>query len=126
MFEISIRTSFASAHRLRGYEGVCENIHGHNWKVKVIVRTEIVNDIGIGIDFKLLKKATDEIISKLDHRDINTIEPFDRINPSSENIAKWLFEELSLKFKGQHVRVHKVDIKETDLYTASYFESNSS
>lgn len=126
MFEISIKTSFASAHRLRGYEGVCENIHGHNWKVKVIVRTEEVNAIGIGIDFKVLKKATDDIIAKMDHQDINTIKPFDRINPSSENIARWLFEELSLKFKDQPVRVHRVDIKETDIYTASYFESKSS
>lgn len=122
MFEISIQTSFASAHRLRGYEGVCENIHGHNWKVKVTVRTENLDDIGIGIDFKSLKKTADDILGLLDHKDINTIEPFNRINPSSENIAKWLFEELSLKYKGLPVLVHRVDIKETDFCTASYFE----
>ncbi len=121
MYEVSICTSFASAHRLRGYEGVCENIHGHNWKVEVIIRTEELNDIGIGVDFKLLKKATDEALSGLDHKDINQIEPFDKVNPSSENIARWLFEELSQRLNKPPVRIHRINVKETDIYTASYF-----
>ncbi len=122
MFEVSIHTSFASAHRLRGYEGVCENIHGHNWKAEVVLRTEKLNEIGIGIDFKTLKSMTDEILFQLDHQDINQIKPFDQINPSSENLAKWLYDELSAKLNDGSLCIHRVNVQETDFYTASYFE----
>lgn len=122
MYEISIQSTFSSAHRLRGYEGSCENMHGHNWKVEVIIRAEKLNEIGLGIDFKDLKKTTDDILGLLDHQDINAIEPFDRINPSSENIAKWLFVKVSERLNHGSVRVYRVNLNETDSCMASYFE----
>jgi len=122
MYEISVRASFASAHSLRGYEGVCENTHGHNWKVEVRVRTEQLDPIGIGVDFKYLEKTTNEILSTLDHQNINEIAPFDRLNPSSENIAKWLFDALKPALQGHAVTISRVTVKETDSFAASYFE----
>jgi len=122
MYEICISTYFAAAHYLRGYEGACENIHGHNWNVEVIVRTEKLNSIGLGIDFKNLKKVTDETLARVDHLDINQVPPFDKINPSSENLAKWVFEETGKRLNSDTLRVHRVNIRETDFFTASYFE----
>ena len=93
MYEISIQTVFSAAHRLRNYQGDCEALHGHNWKVQVTVQTHKLNEIGLAIDFKMLKKITNEALSRLDHACLNDIAPFDDMNPSSENIARVLFEE---------------------------------
>lgn len=120
MFEVSSEINFASAHHLREYCGSCENLHGHNWLVKAVVRTEKLNKIGLAIDFKTLKKHLKAIIDKLDHTDLNTI--FTEINPSSENIAKYIFEELknSLKNECADVWVHRIDVWETPGNCASY------
>ena len=122
MYEISIKTSFSSAHQLIGYNGVCENLHGHNWTAEVFVRTNKLDEIGLGIDYKILKEQTDSILSNLDHKNINKVIPFDKINPSSENIARWLFKELSAVINTDHVKVFRVNIKETENFSASYSE----
>ena len=121
-YELSVKTSFAAAHQLNGYEGVCENLHGHNWKVEVFVNADKLNDIGIALDFKVLKNKTKEILSVLDHKNLNQVPPFDKINPSSENIARWLYKRLGDILESLDVKVSKVCVWETDNYCASYSE----
>lgn len=121
MYKLKIITSFDAAHQLRGYKGKCENIHGHNWKVEVEVVADSLNEIGIAIDFKELRDITEEVISSLDHTFLNEIPPFNEINPSSENIARWIY--LSLKDRIKHpVRLHSVTVWESDSASVSYIE----
>jgi len=95
MYMLTVENSFASAHQLRGYKGKCENIHGHNWKVEVNIKGSKLNDIGLLIDFQDINKILKEIMTYLDHKNLNETAPFDTINPSSENIAKFIAEELN-------------------------------
>lgn len=123
MYELMIETGFASAHQLRGYKGKCENLHGHNWKVQVYVRAEKLNDIDIAIDFHDLKTLTGEVVLQLDHKFINDIFPFTEKNPSSENIAKWIFESLKEKLSGHdNVKVSAVKVWESETASATYYE----
>jgi 6-pyruvoyltetrahydropterin/6-carboxytetrahydropterin synthase len=123
MFTVTIETEFSGAHNLRGYDGACSRLHGHNWKVTVEARTEILDNIGMSIDFYVLKKKTEEVTAKFDHRDINTVPPFDHaLNPTSENLARYIFDELKKKLP-PHVRLSYVAIGETELYSAKYSET---
>ncbi|MEN2993902.1 MAG: 6-carboxytetrahydropterin synthase QueD [Thermodesulfovibrio sp.] len=122
MYKLKIITGFDAAHQLRGYKGKCENIHGHNWKVEVEVISEKLNEIGIAIDFKELKKIVDEVISKLDHTFINQIPPFNEINPSSENIARWIYLSLKDKLNGGSIKLYSVTVWESDHASATYME----
>jgi 6-pyruvoyltetrahydropterin/6-carboxytetrahydropterin synthase len=122
MYEISIQTVFSAAHRLRNYQGDCEALHGHNWKVQVTVQAHTLNDIGLALDFKMLKKITNETLARLDHTCINDISPFCDINPSSENIARVLFEEMKSGIAAFGVSLVKVSVWESDNAWASYFE----
>ena len=90
MFVLTIEDYFSSAHQLRGYKGKCENIHGHNWRVILSVQGEVLNEIGLLIDFNDLKGILKEITGYLDHKNLNDIEPFTTVNPSSENIAEFI------------------------------------
>lgn len=94
MFELSVESHFSSAHHLLNYEGKCENVHGHNWKVEITVQGEELDKSGMLIDFKNLKAALEEVLERLDHKDINALEEFKDISPSSENIAKFIYTEL--------------------------------
>ena len=94
MFLLTVEDTFASAHQLRGYKGKCENIHGHNWKVVLTVKGKKLNDIGLLIDFHDLKKILKDILTDLDHKNINEVPPFNEINPSSENIAQYIYNEI--------------------------------
>jgi len=122
MYKLKVITDFDAAHQLRGYKGKCENIHGHNWKVEIEVIAENLNEIGIAIDFKELKKISDEVVSKLDHTFINEIPPFNQINPSSENIARWIYLALKSKIENSPVKLHSVTVWESDNAGATYFE----
>lgn len=122
MYELSIETSFASAHQLRGYKGKCENLHGHNWKVQISVMTEVLNDIDIAIDFHDLKKMASEVVAPLDHAFLNDIFPFTEKNPSSENIAKWIFDSMKKKLTDENIRVSAVTVWESDTASATYYE----
>ncbi|MBI3399417.1 MAG: 6-carboxytetrahydropterin synthase QueD [Deltaproteobacteria bacterium] len=93
MYELTVICDFAAAHNLRGYEGECENLHGHNWKVEVTVESKRLNKIGLAMDFKVLKKILDGILGKLDHKYLNEIPSFDKENPSSENLARYIFKQ---------------------------------
>ncbi|MHB1645837.1 MAG: 6-carboxytetrahydropterin synthase QueD [Candidatus Acididesulfobacter diazotrophicus] len=128
MYELKILSVFSSAHNLRGYNGKCENIHGHNWQIEVIVCSELLNEIGIAIDFKILKSYLKIIMEKLDHKYINELPYFENINPSAENIAKYIFEEFGIllnnnqESKSINIKVKKVNVYETATSMASYFE----
>lgn len=121
MYEVMIKREFASAHNLRNYKGSCETLHGHNWKVDITVETERLDEIGLALDFNLLKEKTDDIIDGLDHIYLNDHEAFKEKNPSSENIARYIFDGLKAALDGG-VKVAKVTIWETDDAAASYRE----
>lgn len=123
MYKLMIETSFSSAHQLRGYKGKCENLHGHNWMVQVYVASNVLNEIDLVIDFHDIKSMTNEIISKLDHTLINNVFPFTEKNPSSENIARWIFESLKEKMaKHSGIKVSEVTVWESPTASASYYE----
>jgi len=122
IFEVYIKTHFSAAHRLEGYPGDCARAHGHNWIVEAYVQCKELNDIGIGIDFRDIKTAVKEVLFGLDHFDLNELEPFRTVNPSSENIAKFLYQELSKKINRHAVRVSKVKVSETPGAGAFYWE----
>ncbi|HHN64058.1 MAG TPA: 6-carboxytetrahydropterin synthase QueD [Nitrospirae bacterium] len=122
MYELTIETSFSAAHQLRGYKGKCEELHGHNWKVQVHVNAERLNEIDIAIDFHELKNFTNEIISQLDHKFLNEVFPFTERNPSSENIARWIYESLKKKINDGNVRVSAVTVWESETASATYYE----
>ena len=122
MFELTVRCSFAAAHRLREYEGKCENIHGHNWLVEVKVAAESLNRIGLAIDFKDLKAATKCVLQRLDHKYLNDVEPFDELNPSSENIARWVFTSLKEQLRDSPVILRQVSVWENPDCCAAFWE----
>ena len=108
MYELKIISQFAAAHQLRESGGKCERLHGHNWKVEVYVQGEQLGEHGLLIDFKDIKRAANQVLERLDHRFLNDIPAFESTNPSSENIARHLFESLSKEINGDRVRVSKV------------------
>lgn len=122
MFEIAIQKTFSAAHRLRNYNGQCEAVHGHNWKVEVFIRAKDLNPLGLAMDFKDLKDITSRILSDLDHKYLNEVPPFDQINPSSENIARYLYDRLKAEIPEPGVSVAKISVWESDNAVASYYE----
>jgi 6-pyruvoyltetrahydropterin/6-carboxytetrahydropterin synthase len=120
MYHLTIHASFAAAHKLINYQGDCENLHGHNWKVEVMVSAKDLNPAGLGIDFKILKKETNRILDELDHKYLNEIPPFIEESPSSENIARFLFEKLRETLDSENVAVEKITVWESDHACASY------
>jgi 6-pyruvoyltetrahydropterin/6-carboxytetrahydropterin synthase len=122
VYDLMIETQFSSAHQLRGYKGKCENLHGHNWRVQVTVSADKLDDIGIVIDFHELKDITGEVISSLDHAFLNEIFPFTEINPSSENIAKWIYESIRKKLDQDQCNISSVTVWENETASATYYE----
>ncbi len=116
MFELSVESHFSSAHRLLNYQGKCENLHGHNWKVEITVAGEELDKSGMLVDFKILKSKLNEVLDKLDHKDLNSFEEFKDISPSSENIAKYIYEEI----KEQLPQLQQVAVWETEKARAIY------
>jgi len=121
MYQLSIQNSFSAAHILREYKGNCARLHGHNWKVKVDVSSEELNEVGMAIDFKDLTDISWQVIGKFDHQNINEIEPFNRINPSAENLARYFYIEIA-KLLPDKINIQKISIWEVDKYLVEYFE----
>jgi len=123
MYEVNVKAGFSAAHQLRLYDGKYENLHGHNWSAQVTVEADELDAMGVGIDFVKLKQMVEKILNKLDYQNINEIPPFDELNPSAENIARWLFLKLKDQVGSQTTRVKRVEICEMEGCGASYFES---
>lgn len=94
MFSLRVESSFSSAHNLRGYKGKCEDLHGHNWRVGIEVKSEDLDHIGLVVDFKYLKKKLNAVLEAMDHQYLNKLPYFKKINPTSENIAKYIYQKL--------------------------------
>jgi 6-pyruvoyltetrahydropterin/6-carboxytetrahydropterin synthase len=122
LYTLKIVTDFASAHTLRDYPGECNRMHGHNWKVEVEVRARQLNEVGMGVDFKEIKQATKAIAKRLDHRYLNDLEPFTKVNPTAENIAAYMFRELSDALNDDRVNVSAVTLWETERACVRYTE----
>ncbi len=122
VFEIYVKTHFSAAHRLRGYEGDCARVHGHNWMVEAFVRCSELDELGIGIDFRDIKAAVKEVLVGLDHCDLNDLPHFTEQNPTSENIARFLYKELSAKLNTRCVRISRIKVSETPGAGAFYWE----
>ena len=121
MYELVVETDFAAAHSLRGYHGKCENLHGHNWKIQVVLSAGRLDGLGMVLDFKDVKSIADEILEDFDHKNLNDLEYFKKDNPTTENVSRALYAEFSKKLpKG--VSVRKVTVWESDRCGASYFE----
>ncbi len=117
---LRVETDFAAAHTLRDYPGDCNRMHGHNWKVVAEVEARQLDAVGMGIDFRDLKRALRDIARRLDHRYLNDIPPFDRHNPTAEHLARYFHEALSEALRDRPVRVHAVTLWETERAAVRY------
>jgi 6-pyruvoyltetrahydropterin/6-carboxytetrahydropterin synthase len=120
MYELKIITEFSAAHNLRNFRGKCEALHGHNWKVEVVLSGKDLDDSGVVLDFAEVKAATSEIMSEIDHRYLNDLPFFAENNPSSENIARYIFHRLQEKIDNDRVRIRRVTAWESQDACASY------
>jgi 6-pyruvoyltetrahydropterin/6-carboxytetrahydropterin synthase len=121
MFDIFIKTHFSGGHHLRNYPGNCEKPHGHNWNVKVTVRATELDTLGMGIDFKVLKQRVHSIVDELDHCDLNEHPAFQTCNPSSEHIARFLFEHLKEQLTSDRYQLYSVEVQETNSSGVIYY-----
>jgi 6-pyruvoyltetrahydropterin/6-carboxytetrahydropterin synthase len=121
MYEIAVHSHFSGAHRLRYLQGKCEELHGHNWKVEVSVVSNRLGKDGVVIDFGILKQKVEKVLKPLDHTYLNDLPFFSGIEPSSENIAKYIFERLNSELKGHPGTLKKVTAWESETSSATYF-----
>jgi 6-pyruvoyltetrahydropterin/6-carboxytetrahydropterin synthase len=122
MYKLNVTSHFSAAHMLKGYNGECKELHGHNWKVRVGIECESTDEIGLAIDFKLIKKHLNELMGDFDHKFLNELDCFKEINPTSENIARVMYQQLSEKFNCDGCKVADVEIWESDSSSVVYYE----
>jgi len=122
MFQISVLQQFSAAHHLAQYPGACALMHGHNWEVEVFVEGDRLNDTGILLDFRQLREAVREVVDPLDHSDLNTLEAFKAVNPTSESIARYIFKRLAEQLNCPDYHVARVTVRETPGSMAAYWE----
>jgi 6-pyruvoyltetrahydropterin/6-carboxytetrahydropterin synthase len=122
MFDIEIRRTFSAAHQLKGYDGDCKNLHGHNYEVTVTVEADTLNEVGIALDFKKLKAALDTVIAPYDHHNLSELSEFSEINPTSEVLARTIYRKMSAKLNDGAIRVSKVCIAESSASRIIYSE----
>jgi len=121
-YTLKVITEFAAAHTLRDYTGACSRMHGHNWKVELEAIATKLNDVGMGVDFKEMKSIAREVGDRLDHRYLNEIEPFTEINPTAENIAAYMYREISKQLNSDTITVSAVTLWETERACIRYSE----
>lgn len=126
MYELKIVGDFAAAHNLRNFRGKCESLHGHNWKVEVVLTGRDLDESGVVLDFAEIKAAAKEVLTELDHRYLNDLPFFATQNPSSENIARYLFRRLSERLNDQRVKVTRVSAWESEDACATYLNDDPS
>ncbi len=123
IWQLTVRSEFCAGHALRHYEGKCENMHGHNFAVEAVIQGEkLDNNIEFLIDFKVLKQELKEVLNKLDHRLLNETPPFDKINPTSENLAQYIYEHMEVALQEYGVQMHSVTVSEKSAQSATYME----
>ncbi len=122
MYEVTIETGFSAAHFLRNYEGKCEKLHGHNWKVQITVSAGKLDERGLAIDFRDLREIADKFIEKFDHANLNELPEFKEQNPTTENIARIIFEKFEDAVNGELVQVKEVRVGESDGNWAGYWK----
>ncbi len=125
MYEVTVDAGFSSGHYLRNYHGRCENPHGHNYKVRVTLAGEALDQTGLLLDFKQVKQVMRPVIDRIDHQMLNDLEPFTEINPSAEHLARYFYEQTSEQLHDMtsgRVRVKNCTIWETDTTSATYYE----
>jgi 6-pyruvoyltetrahydropterin/6-carboxytetrahydropterin synthase len=121
MYKLSVTDSFSAAHRLCGYEGACSNLHGHNWTVRVALTSKKLDDIGMAMDFGLIKGLLKQITDELDHAYLNDLPEFKEINPTSENLARHIFERMENKLANPLIQVAEVEICESPSSSVVYY-----
>jgi len=123
MFEVTIEETFAAGHALRNYHGKCENVHGHNYRCQVTLEGEQLDSIGLLVDFVELKRVVHGVLDRMDHQWLNEFPPFDVLNPSAENMAKFIYDEVKQGLSARDgVRIGMVRLWETDTANATYRE----
>lgn len=120
-FELMTQTHFSAAHQLRGYSGDCARLHGHNWHVRLYVRCSDLDDVGMGIDYKIMKKELKAALEPWDHYNLNDVPPFDSINPTSENVAAQLYQEMANRLNNERLLVSRIEISETCTAKVTYW-----
>lgn len=121
MYELTVEREFSAAHLMRGYDGACARLHGHNYRVLLAVEGDELDECGMLVDFSELKSVFDEVLGELDHRNLNEIPPFDAVNPSSEHLARYIFGRMR-KALGDRVRVSSVTVHESPTSSVTYRE----
>ena len=117
MFELMVEDTFDAAHALRGYEGPCENLHGHTWKVQVFLRGDKLNNLGLLLDFKKVKAELGLVLNEFDHQNLNDLPRFEKENPSCENLARIIYEQLKKRLP----QLEKATVWESATTSATYF-----
>jgi len=120
MYELSVEDEFSAAHRLRNYEGNCERLHGHNWRVCVTVQSNELDDRGLVVDFKQLKAMLRRVLDGLEHQYLNELPPFDAINPTCEHLASFIFKSVNQQILSDQVRIKSVRIWESAKSSCTY------
>ena len=120
MYELKTIAQFGAAHKLKNIGGKCENLHGHNWRIETFVKGEELDKNGLLVDFKVIKEEVDKIIEGLDHKFLNELEYFKDRNPSSENIARYLYDMLGNALNNKNIQVSRVTVWESDSACATY------
>jgi len=123
VYLLTVKAEFSASHCLRGYQGACESLHGHNFAVEVAVKgSRLTGDTELLMDFKEIKSLLGTVLSRLDHAHLNDVPPFDRQNPSSENLAAFVYEQMKRQLEKTEISVHHVSVSEKDTSKATYYE----
>ena len=120
MYELTVESHFDSAHCLEGYQGVCAQFHGHTWHVSVTVGATTLDELGISVDFKKIRSALDDITSKFDHQVLNKLDMFKDKNPTAENIAQTIYDEIATRIDEHDAQVLSVSIVEGESNRLTY------
>jgi len=123
-YQLKVITEFASAHTLRDYPGACSRMHGHNWKVETEAVATQLDETGMAVDFKVLKNAANEVGDQMDHYYLNELPPFKEINPTAENIAAYMYKEISARINNDRIKLNAVTVWETERACVRYSEEN--
>ena len=120
-FELSITSHFSAAHQLRDYPGDCARLHGHNWHITLYIECKELDEMGLAIDYKIMKNELKQALEPWDHYNLNDVPPFDVINPSSENVARELYNKMSRRLDNDRLHVCRIDVSETCTAKVTYW-----